>query len=616
MNIPTKLKQIASLTGLCLMLLLPGCSKDSADSPTGSGDNTTFDEVIQSAGDFAPVIPEEDTLKVDTTIQEVVGDEDYFCTRKTVSATEAPGEFPLFDVNADLIFPGNLLQGATLDHATPSPIPVKRGPGTVVMIIDNGADSVSRYIPEVNLSNVFNAKNQIIQDNPGILPARFAFSMEQISSREQLGLALDVSYSNLSADVSASLAFSSDKEYNRFLVRLDQSYFTIAYQLPTTKAEIFDQSVTPEQLGQYVGPGNPPAFIGSVTYGRKFYLLIESTSSKEDMDASIHASFNAAVSQGQLDASATYIKDLQSVKVKAFALGGEQGSALSAITTDFEALKDFLAQGGDIRTGVALSYVVRSLAHPDQIVKVKVATEYDVVDCIPVGESVDNPIVWFRADQGVSRTGTANLVTKWQNFFSKPEFDALPPTKAYGGRWISGALTGPNLPAVKFLPGESSTNNEGVLGFSGVNFVGTDFTIWFVAKLGTQFANYPENVFTGSGTLAGQKLTLGFRNATQLSVSNQSDTLNVSMLTPVDQYKLYTVRFSESGGYQVWVNGEIDPTASDPGMTDKLTSFLGTRLGSNNGNTVYLAEFKAYATAVTDLQRKSLDKALLIKYGL
>jgi hypothetical protein len=51
-------------------------------------------------------------------------------------------------------------------------------------------------------------------------------------------------------------------------------------------------------------------------------------------------------------------------------------------------------------------------------------------------------------------------------------------------------------------------------------------------------------------------------------------------------------------------------------MTDDLTSFLGTRLGSNNGNTVYLAEFKAYAAAVTDLQRKSLDKALLVKYGL
>jgi len=137
-----------------------------------------------------------------------------------------------------------------------------------------------------------------------------------------------------------------------------------------------------------------------------------------------------------------------------------------------------------------------------------------------------------------------------------------------------------------------------------------------VAKLGSQFASYPENIFTGSGTLPNQKLSIGFRNATQLSVSNQSDTLNVSMLTPVDQYKLYTIRYSENGGYQVWVNGEIDPTASDPSMTGKLTSFLGTRLGSNNGNTVYLAEFKAYATAVTDLQRKSLDKALLVKYGL
>ena len=70
---------------------------------------------------------------------------------------------------------------------------------------------------------------------------------------------------------------------------------------------------------------------------------------------------------------------------KRFALGGEQGAALGAVTSDFDSLKTFLAQGGDIRTGVALSYVVRSLARPDQIVSVKVATEYDIVTCVPGG---------------------------------------------------------------------------------------------------------------------------------------------------------------------------------------------------------------------------------------
>lgn len=603
---------IKTIAWLAALLLLGSCSKK---SPTEPDNPQTFESVIQSGGEFEEVSEQFDTLAVDTTIQEVIGNEDFFCTRKTISATEAPDAFPLFDPNAEVIFPGNLLQGASLDNATPAPIPVKRGPGTIVMIIDNGADSVSRSIPEMSLSGVFNAKNQIIADNPGILPARFAFTFEEVSSYDHLGLALDASYSNLTTDVTASLAFSTDREYNRFLVKLDQSYFTIAYQLPTSVAEIFDASVTPLQLDPYIGPGNPPGFISSVTYGRKFYLLIESTASKTDIYGSIDASFSAAVSQGSIGGSVTYVSELENVHVKAYALGGEQGAALSAITTDFDSLKAFIAQGGDIRTGVPLSYVVRSLARPDKIVKVKVATEYDIVDCIPIGESVENPIVWYRADQGVTKTA-GNLVSRWANYFDKPEFDALPPTAAYGGQYVANALPGPNLPAIRFVPNGGSTSNEGRLQFSGVNFAQTDFTIWAVAALESQFSTYPEFFLFGSGATAGTNLLLGFRNSSQLTVSNQYDTLNVPTVAAVDQYKLYTIRFSQAEGLKVFIDGSLVPIASDASMTQALTSFLGTRIGSRNGNALYIAEFKAYGTAVSELQRKSLDKALIVRYGL
>jgi hypothetical protein len=334
------------------------------------------------------------------------------------------------------------------------------------------------------------------------------------------------------------------------------------------------------------------------------------------MDASINASFGAAVSQGSIGGGVKYVSQLENVRIKAYALGGEQGAALSAITSDFDSLKAFLARGGDIRTGVALSYVVRSLAQPDKIVKVKVATEYDIVNCVPVGESVDNPIIWFRADQGVSIATASKLVTRWANFFDKPAFDALPPTKAYGGQLIDNALPGPNLPAVKFLPNSASSSNEGMLGFSGVNFVGSDFTMWVVGRLESQFSTYPEMFFFGSGTSPGSSLKVGFRNSSQLTLSNHYDTLNVATTTPVDSYKLYTIRFSQTNGMEVFENGSLLPNAKDAGMNQPLSSFLGARIGSQNGNALYLAEVKAYGTAVSELQRQSLDKALLVKYGL
>ncbi len=608
-------RNIAALLALTLTLLT-GCSGDNPADPGGSNNTQGFDAVISSGGEFTPVTPSNDTLSVDSSLQEVVGGEDFFCTTVRVSATEAPGDFPLFDPNADLIFPGNLLQGATLEAATPSPIPVKRGPGTIVMTLNNGADSVSRFVNEISLSSVFNAQNQIISENPGAIPARFAFTFEQVNSREQLALALDVSFSNLATSVSAQLAFSSDREYNRFMVKLDQSFFTMAYQLPTTKEEIFAPEVTPERLSQFISDGNPAAFISSVTYGRKFYLLIESTSSKLDMEASINASFGAAVAQGSIGASAKYVSTLSNIRIKAYALGGEAGAALGAITTDFESLKTFLAQGATLNTGLPLSYVVRSLSRPDKIVKVKVATEYDLQNCIPIGESIDNPIVWYKADDGVITAGSAKLVTKWRNFFGNSQFDAKPPTKPYGGQLITNALPGPNLPAVRFAPGSVTSNNEGALGFSGINFVGTDYTIWVVGRMASQFSNYPELFLYGSGASSGSSLELGFRNSNQFLLTDIRDTLNVSLATPVDGYKLYTIRFSQTKGVEVFVNGQLTPSASNSATTQALNAFLGARIGSKNGNSLYIAEIKAYGSAVTELQRKSLDKKLLIKYGL
>ena len=124
-----------------------------------------------------------------------------------------------------------------------------------------------------------------------------------------------------------------------------------------------------------IGPGNPGTYISSVTYGRKFFLLVESTSSRLDIKASIKATYDAGVTGGSLSAGAKYVKDLESSNIKVFALGGDQGLALSTFNGDMQAVGNFLTQGGDYRTGVPLSYVVRSLeTHQD--VAIKVATKY------------------------------------------------------------------------------------------------------------------------------------------------------------------------------------------------------------------------------------------------
>lgn len=310
------LKLTAAGFGL-IALIGAGCSKDSPTEPTS---NSAFQNAINAGGTFPAISEKQEVISADTLV-ETRDNEQYFCMTTRYSVVEAPENFPTFDPLADVVYPGNLLQGNSLTSATPSPIPVKRAGGTIVMTILNGSPSASEEIPVVDLGHVIEAQNDIISRASNTLPARFSFSYETVSSREQLALALNVRVENLSGELGASLSFSQDQEYNRFVVRLVQSYFTMAYQLPTSIDEIFAPEVTPSDLAPYIGAGNPAAFISSVTYGRIFYLLIESTSSRQEMEASIDASFNAAVTNGSIDANAKYVKDLQSVKVKAFAMG-------------------------------------------------------------------------------------------------------------------------------------------------------------------------------------------------------------------------------------------------------------------------------------------------------
>ena len=608
-------KTITILFSILMVLLLTiGCSKNDPVSP-GGNDDQGFQDVIQSGGDFLNPTPSNDTL-ADTTFTDIIGTETYFCNTKTISVTEAPEAFPLFDPNADIIYPGNLLQGKSLENATPDPIPVKRAGGTIVMVLLNRSDSVSRIIPEVSLSNVIQAQNDILSSANDTLPARFTFTMEEVNTEEELALSLDIKAQYLKVKVGASMDFSSDKTYNRFLVKLNQSYFTMAYQLPTSYAEVFAPEVTPSDLTPYIGVGNPGAFISSVTYGRIFYLLIESTSSREEMRASLDASFNAAVSSGSLAADAKYIKDLSSVRVKAYAMGGESSDAISAITTDFDELKSFLARGGSINTGVPVSYVVRSLSNPSKIVSVKINTEYDVTQCISVQESFQNPIFWYRLDNTLfyETGGTSNRITKMINAFGDATLDAIPPTKTYGCELLANAINGGTMPVMRFRSGV--TNVDGLFQYPGLSFVNTDYTIFAVVKLESTNISYPEMFMFGSSTQMYQNLLLGFRDNSRLTQSHQLYKIDVSTPADFTAFNVYTFRFSQTEGMEVYVNGQLTPSGSDNTKTESLSAYLGARFGSQNGNAVQIAEIRAYGIAVNSEQRKYVVDQLLTKYSL
>ncbi len=380
-----------------LFLLLASCSSDSGDNPTLTNDEFTdadFSKVVASAGELeAPTTSEEIVEEKET--NEVIDGEVWNCTTKTYDALKGGGTgrdgFPLFNPNASVIYPGSLLQGKSLKKATPDVIAVARAGGAVSYNLINGNLVSGFEVEEVSKLSIQNAMNNIIANSPQDLPANFTFSYSQVQSRQALALSMGIDFENAFADVSADFDFSSEKEYNRILVKLTQNFYTMSFEIPTSLKGIFADSVTPEDLAKYVQPGNPATYISDVSYGRIYYMLIESTSSYTEMNAAVEAEFQSVANKAEVDIDASYLNELSEIKIKVMAFGGESSSTIQTIGGNLSELVNLLAESSTISTGLPLSYVVRSV-NTNQIVGVQLATQYDVTECTPASGTGGEPI--------------------------------------------------------------------------------------------------------------------------------------------------------------------------------------------------------------------------------
>ncbi|MEN8789972.1 MAG: thiol-activated cytolysin family protein [Flavobacteriaceae bacterium] len=386
---------------LSLTLSILACSKDDAsggENPEGTEEElpppTSFAEAI-ARGDNFEAFPQSRTLDLKSEAapeNEDYEDEDengdliekrFICTRETYSVLDGNGQFPLFDTASDVIYPGSLLQGKSLTNATPSPIVVKRASGTISYNLNNG-NLNSSFTTEgpVTKSSIQNGMNTIIANSGEVVPANFQLDIIQIESENQLAVELGIDVETWTTRVSADMSFSSEKQFNRTLVKLNQSYYTMSFDLPTSLEEIFDESVTPEDLAVYVQKDNPATFISSVTYGRIFYMLIESTSSREEMSSKLNVAYGAFSNKVEGELGVNAMQELKDLKIKVIAYGGDAAGTFKLTgETNISDIADKLAESTDVRAGLPLSYVVRSVKRPDQIVGTRIATEYDVVQC-------------------------------------------------------------------------------------------------------------------------------------------------------------------------------------------------------------------------------------------
>ena len=385
-------------------LLMASCGKDDTgtnepiEDPNSEDPESelTFAQVVANSADFDFFA--ESTTKTESS-ETTVTKEDYskviggseveqrwVCTETEVDVLGGSADFPLYNPTSSVIWPGNLLEGKTLNNTLPKAITVNRGLGQITYNVVDGNNKVTSNPVVITEGSVNQAMNTIIDGNTEFA-SNFVLDVKRINSKSQLAFELGLSVETLTTKVDGKFSYNSSTEVNSVLVELKEEYYTMSFVTPTSVEAFFDPSLTAEELQTKIGPDNPVAFIKSVTFGRIFYLLYESTSSAEEMEAALKGEYDGLVANGQTETKLDVYNEFNDVTVKVIAFGGNSEATLGASAGIINGLEDLskivesLSKAGTKGSGKALSYEVYSLKDPDQRLSSNLATKYTVKKC-------------------------------------------------------------------------------------------------------------------------------------------------------------------------------------------------------------------------------------------
>ena len=279
----------------------------------------------------------------------------------------AEGGFPdlsTFDFNMSSIYPGAIVQGKKEDILTGKLVvdPGTPGGGTLTL---NGAQfkeanaKTSIHVQSATDAAVTAALQKLTSQRfAGDQGGSNGTTMTQVHSSSQASFEVDASAGFMGmADMSNTFKSASETNTNHVLVYCRQEYFTVSYMPDATTTALgeeafFNPNLTTEEMQPFMGPGNPPLFVQSVTYGSELYLLLDSSYSAQQMQDAFKASVSFFVN-ASVSMTAEQKAIVNSMTIHTLAIGG-RASAQEAVSAGVltganvhKQLADYLRISGD-----------------------------------------------------------------------------------------------------------------------------------------------------------------------------------------------------------------------------------------------------------------------------
>lgn len=316
--------------------LKSGAAQAMADSPDGEESVSEPQQTVDETG--APV-----TLVTKT---------------RKYKASAAYDTQVLLNPSSDVVYPGSILVGSSIDDGSYKEITggTKRAISVSfdlsgVKDKDGNTGAVSgTVIP--SLARYRELRNRILAQDVPKQSSIYSMEKIEINSQQEMGVkvaaGVGIDTGIYSASINSGFDFSKSQSTNRLMIKFMQTFYTVDVDQDsgTFLYEDFDPAIF---------EGYRPVYVSSIAYGRLAYLTIESSESIQSIQSNLDAAFSygSVSAEASVEAAKSWMKS--NTKTNITVIGG------TAVATDLDSFISMLSQDtfSEENSGKIIAYKLR-----------------------------------------------------------------------------------------------------------------------------------------------------------------------------------------------------------------------------------------------------------------
>lgn len=399
-----------------------GCSSVCTDE--GASEAEQINAYIQSLDTVpAEIVPE---VTNSETPAAVTPDGNYSCSSVNLTKTVPLTSVSIIADPTSALFPGDILQGDSLYNGTFASSGIDRKPMTYSLSVQDGTNvSRSAIMQDPSLSAFRDTVGGILaKANLNDVPVKAAATITEITTEEELNLALAADVNTAKVDVAAQFTFGSQQKQSQFLVTIDVAFFTADIDANLKPSDFFANSVTAAEVQQEFNDQNPPVYVSSITYGTRYYLGISSDFSSEELNAALQASFNGAATDVDGSVSLSTKEIMQNSTINFVTVGATPDQITNfgvVIGADdpFAEIKKFMGNGDNFSAaniGEPLTFTMRHLSD-NSITALAFSGTSEVQTCERISQNIRTTLNRISVS-GANDTGGAGALELFGNVFA------------------------------------------------------------------------------------------------------------------------------------------------------------------------------------------------------